>query len=164
MISYINEQHILSKHQFGFQKNYSTEHAIIELSDKITKAIDQGEYSIGIFLNLSKAFDTVNHQILLTKLEHYGIRGLCLKWFESYLHGRTQIVKFGAHRSNKMFLTTRVPQGSILVHYFFFYISMTLKTVVTYYPLLFMPTIQVLFSLTSVYKHLRILYKRKLIK
>ena len=57
---------------------------------------------------------TVNHQILLNKLEHYGIRGLCLKWFESYLYGRTQIVKFGNHRSNKVSLTTGVPQGSIL--------------------------------------------------
>ena len=62
----------------------------------------------------SKAFDTVYHQILLNKLEHYGIRGLCLKWFESYLHGRTQIVKFGDHRSNKMSLSTGVPQGPIL--------------------------------------------------
>ena len=69
---------------------------------------------IGIFLDLSKAFDTVNHQILLNELEHYGIRGLCLKWLESYLHGRTQIVKFGDHRSNKMSLTTGVPQGPIL--------------------------------------------------
>ena len=100
MISLINKQHILSKHQFGFRKNRSTDHA-----NSITKAIDEGKYTIGIFLHLSKAFDTVNHQILLNKLEHYGIRGLCLKWFESYL---------GDHRSNKMSLTTRVPQGSIL--------------------------------------------------
>ena len=105
MISLINKQRILSKHQFGFRKNHSTDHAIIELTDSITKAIDEGKYTIGIFLDLSKAFDTVNHQILLNKLEHYVIRGLCLKWFESYL---------GDHRSNKMSLTTGVPQGSIL--------------------------------------------------
>ena len=114
LISFINKQRILSKHQFGFRKNHSTDHAIIELSDNITKAMDEDKYTIGIFLDLSKAFDTVNHQILLNKLEHYGIRGLCLKWFESDLHGRTQIVKFGDHRSNKMSLTTGVPQGSIL--------------------------------------------------
>ena len=114
LISFINKHLILSKHQFGSRKNHSTDHAIIELTDNITKAMDEGKYTIGIFLDLSKAFDTVNHQILLNKLEHYGIRGLCLKWFESYLHGRTQIVKFGDHRSNKMSLTTGVPQGSIL--------------------------------------------------
>ena len=95
-------------------KNRSTEHAIIELTDKISKAIDDGKYTIGIFLDLSKAFDTVNHDILLKKLEHYGIRGNCLKWFESYLHERMQIVKFGHHKSNKLIISTGVPQGSIL--------------------------------------------------
>ena len=87
---------------------------IIQLPDNITKAMDEGKYMISIFLDLSKAFDTVKHQILLNKLEHYGIRGLCLKWFESYLHGRTQIVRFGDHRSNKISLTTGVDQGPIL--------------------------------------------------
>jgi retron-type reverse transcriptase len=74
LISYIEKHNILSKHQYGFRKNRSTEHAIIELTDKISKAIDDGKYTIGIFLDLSKAFDTVNHDILLKKLEHYGIR------------------------------------------------------------------------------------------
>ena len=78
LISYIEKQNILSKHQYGFRKDRSTEHAIIELTDKISKAIDEGKYTIGIFLDLSKAFDTVNHEILLKKLEHYGIRGNCL--------------------------------------------------------------------------------------
>ena len=73
------------------EKNHSTDHAIIELTDNITKAMDEGKYMIGIFLDLSKEFDTVNHQILLNTLKHYGIRGLCLKWFESYLHGSTQL-------------------------------------------------------------------------
>ena len=100
LISYIENHNILSKHQYGFRKNRSTEHAIIELTDKISKAIDDGKYTIGIFLDLSKAFDTVNHDILLKKLEHYGIRGNCLKCFESYLHERMQIVKFGHHKSN----------------------------------------------------------------
>jgi retron-type reverse transcriptase len=92
LISYIEKHNILSKHQYGFRKDRSTEHAIIELTDKISKAIDEGKYTIGIFLGLSKAFDTVNHEILLKKLEHYGIRGNCLKWFENYLHERTQIL------------------------------------------------------------------------
>ena len=114
LISYIEKQNILSKHQYGFRKDRSTEHAIIELTDKISKAIDEGKYTIGIFLDLSKAFDTVNHEILLKKLEHYGIRGNCLKWFENYLHERTQILKFRDHKSSKMTISSGVPQCSIL--------------------------------------------------
>ena len=61
------------------------QHAILELSDKISKAIDKGEYTIGVLLDLSKAFDTVNNGILLKKLQHYGIRGICLQRFTNYL-------------------------------------------------------------------------------
>jgi retron-type reverse transcriptase len=114
LISYIEKHNILSKHHYGFRKDRSTEHAIIELTDKISKAIDEGKYTIGIFLGLSKAFDTVNHEILLKKLEHYGIRGNCLQWFENYLHERTQILKFRDHKSSKMTISSGVPQGSIL--------------------------------------------------
>ena len=64
LISYIEKKQILSKLQYGFRKNRSTEHAIIELTDKISKAIDEGKFTIGIFLDLSKAFDTVNHEII----------------------------------------------------------------------------------------------------
>jgi retron-type reverse transcriptase len=65
--SYIEKKQILSKHQCGFRKNRSTEHAIIELTDKISKAIDDGKFTIGIFLDLAKAFDTVNHEIFFKK-------------------------------------------------------------------------------------------------
>jgi retron-type reverse transcriptase len=61
----IDKNKILSKHQYGFRKNRSTEHAIIDFVDKITKAIDKGKYSVGIFLDLSKAFDIINHRILI---------------------------------------------------------------------------------------------------
>ena len=94
LIKFIDANEILSKHQYGFRKNRSTEHAIIEITDKISKAIDEGKYTIGIFLDLSKSFDTVNHEILIKKLEHYGIRGLCIEWFKSYLKERKQIVNF----------------------------------------------------------------------
>lgn len=104
---------VLSNHQYGFRKNRSTEHAVVELTDKISKAINEGKYTIGIFLDLSKAFDTVNHEILLKKLQH-GIRGVSQKWFRSCLNERKQIVKYNQYRSNEMTITTGVPQGSIL--------------------------------------------------
>ena len=68
----------------------------MELVTKISQAIDNNEYTIGVFLDLSKAFDTVNHDILLHKLEHYGIRGVALNWFQNYLSNRKQIVKYNS--------------------------------------------------------------------
>ena len=70
--------------------------------------------SVGIFLDLSKAFDTINHKILIRKLEHYGIRGVVRKWFENYLTNRKQSVKFGEIQSEEMSITSGVPQGSVL--------------------------------------------------
>ena len=94
LIKFIENNKILTKHQYGFRDNRSTELAIIELTDRITKAIDKGEYTMGIFLDLSKAFDTINHKILIEKLEHYCIQGLAQHWFENYLTNRKQIVKY----------------------------------------------------------------------
>ena len=88
--------------------------AIIELIDKITKGIDEGKYTLGVFLDLSKAFDTLDHRILTKKLEHYGIRGTCLKWFKSYLENRKQIVKFNKIKSDEMIIKSGVPQGFII--------------------------------------------------
>ncbi len=70
---FIDKNNILSKHQYSFRQNRSTEHAIIYFVDKITAALDQGKFTVGIFLDLSKAFDTINHNILIRKLDHYGI-------------------------------------------------------------------------------------------
>ena len=82
----------------------------------ITKAIENNEFTVGIFLNLhvSKAFDTVNHDILLRKLYFYGIRGSCHAWIKHYLSNRKQIVKYNQIRSSKSLITCGVPQGSVL--------------------------------------------------
>ena len=81
-------------HQYGFSENrFCTELAIIELTNRLTKAINNGEFTVSIFLNLSKAFDTNNHRILKHKLVHYGIRGITKLWFQDYLRNRKQVVK-----------------------------------------------------------------------
>ena len=81
---------ILYSKQFGFRKNNSTMNALIKITEKIKESIDKGKYGCGIFIDLRKAFDTVNHDILLLKMEHYGVRGSTLQWFKSYLHERKQ--------------------------------------------------------------------------
>ncbi len=73
LINHIEKNKILTQNQYGFRENRYTELAIIELVDKITRAIDKAEYTIGIFLDLSKASDTINHKILIQKLEHYMV-------------------------------------------------------------------------------------------
>ena len=87
---------------------------IIELVDKITSAIENNEYTIDIFLDLSKAFDTVDHEILISKLEHYGIRGTPLSWFKNYLTKRQQIVKCNNVLSKPNTIRCGVPHGSVL--------------------------------------------------
>ena len=95
------------------EKNHSTNFALIDLV-KITKALDNREFAVGVFLGLSKAFDTVNHSLLLQKLEHYGVRGIALKWFENYITKRYQCVKYNNEVSQKKETCCGVPQGSIL--------------------------------------------------
>jgi hypothetical protein len=82
--------------------------------DYNVSAMESGEYVIGIFLDFNKAFDTVNHQILLNKLFHYGIRGTALKWFTSYLSGRKQFISFDGAKSSESTLVCGVHQGLIL--------------------------------------------------
>ena len=110
----LTEHNILAMNQFGFRKNYSTFLALMDLVDNISKNIDEGNYSIGIFLDLSKAFDMIDHIILLDKLCRYGIRGVTLNWFKHYLNDRKQFVSYNNTTSVSMKVTGGVPQGSIL--------------------------------------------------
>ena len=111
---YLEKNKIIYEHQFGFQKNRSTTLAVLDLHARITKALDNGNFAASVFLNFAKAFDTVNHKILLSKLENYGIRDPVNNWFKSYLTNRHQIVKIGDTLSDKMHISCGVPQGSIL--------------------------------------------------
>ena len=92
LYNFLVEKNILHQKQFGFQNAHSTEHAILQLVNQITEAFSQGEYTLGIFIDLSKAFDTVNRNILLEKLKSYGIQSENLKWFRSYLSNRKQFI------------------------------------------------------------------------
>ena len=78
--------------QFGFRKKHSTNHALIDITETIRQALDNKKFACGDFVDLQKAFDTVNHDILIDKLEHYGIRGTANNWFASYLKNRSQFV------------------------------------------------------------------------
>ena len=100
--------------QFGFRKKHSTQHTLISMTETIKKSIDNGKFGCGSFIDLNKAFNTVNHTILLKKLEHYGIRGIPLKWFESYLLNRKQYVSINGYSSEELTLRHGVPQGSVL--------------------------------------------------
>ena len=99
LASFLEKNEILFHGQFGFRSNHSTNHAILLITDKIQKTIERKIYSCGIFLDLSKAFDTVNHDILLKKLENCGTRGIAKQWFCSYLSNRKQFVSLGTIKS-----------------------------------------------------------------
>jgi retron-type reverse transcriptase len=114
LLDFIQRKAILFDNQFGFRAKHSTDFAVLSIIDKIQKAIDERDFSCGIFLDLSKAFDTVNHEILIKKLEHYGIRGVAKHWFESYLRGRYQTVTVNNTKSSTNIISCGVPQGSVL--------------------------------------------------
>ena len=114
LLAYLNENNILNPSQYGFRTGHSTLHALITASENVYKALDQNHYTLGIFLDFSKAFDTVNHDILLSKLKHYGINNTMHKLFSSYLSNRFQYVSYGNINSTLLPVNTGVPQGSVL--------------------------------------------------
>ena len=114
LYTFRNNKNIIYDLQFGFRQQYSTSHALINITENIRKSLDDGNIGCGVFVDLQKAFDTVDHQILLAKLNHYGIRGVSNNWFKSYLSNRSQYVSIKGYESSLAVLNCVVPQGSVL--------------------------------------------------
>ena len=114
LYSFLEQHNCLFNYQFGFRNHHSTNHALISITEKIRKALDDGKYASGVFLDFQKAFDTVNHNILLSKLEHYGIRGIPLNFLKTYLQNRQQYVSINNSSSDILTIENGVPQGSVL--------------------------------------------------
>ena len=114
IILYLNKYNILSDSQYGFRPGRSTELALIDVINKLNIAAENNKFSIGIFLDLSKAFDTIDHSILLEKMNSYGFKGISYNWIKSYLSNRKQFTMFKDKTSDQLTVKCGVPQGSIL--------------------------------------------------
>ena len=114
MVNFIEDYNILSNTQFGFRKNMGTETALIHYIDKLQNALNDGKYSISIFMDLSRAFDVIDHKILETKLEHYGFRGKFLEFLINYVKDRKYFVYVNGNSSKTELVNIGVPQGSTL--------------------------------------------------
>ena len=112
LTSYIDKHDLLNSSQYGFRKGHSTQHAI--LVNDIQSNINQRLLSCGVFIDLKKAFNTIDHDVLLDKLNHYGFRGIINSWFSSYLKNRTQTTQVDCHISDKAVVGCGIPQGSVL--------------------------------------------------
>ena len=116
IIDYIERNEILYKHQYGFRKGHSSIHPIIQFLNKVADVNNKlnPELTMGIYIDLRKAFDTISHNILVNKLNKYGIRGIANKWIQNYLTNRTQFVNYADTKSSTENITCGIPQGSIL--------------------------------------------------
>ena len=114
LYAFLDYNNIIYDLQFGFRQQYSTSHALINITENIRKALEDGNIGCGVFVDLQKAFDTVDHQILLAKLNHYGIRGVSNDWFKSYLSIHNQYVSINGYESGVAAINCSVPQGSVL--------------------------------------------------
>ena len=114
MKCFIDKTNILCPSQYGFRHGHSTEHAILDIVNAIQSNMDKGSFSCGVFIDLKKAFDTVDHNILLKKLDFYGFRGMIQDWFESYLRERTQVTIVGQNTSKKMNIRNIIVLGPLL--------------------------------------------------
>ena len=119
LLSFLEKHSIITSSQYGFLKGKNTCHALLDLTEFIYKNLDEKNHVHSVFVDLRKAFDTVNHNILLVKLERYGVRGVGLEWCRDYLTNRKQYVSYAGAKSELRHMSIGVPQGSILGPLFF---------------------------------------------
>ena len=111
---FLGKYDLLYKHQYGFREKHSTKLSLISLINQLIQFQDEGRVTVGVFVDFAKAFDTINHNILLGKLENYGVRGTQLNWFHDYLSDRRQFVHHNGSTSPMSLIKCGVPQGSVL--------------------------------------------------
>ena len=164
LLNFLMNHKLLYEYQFGFRQNHSVYMSLIILVDKIITSLNNGDYTIGLFLDFKKAFDTRNHDILINKLEMYGIRGTANKWIESYLTDRYQYVEYDRVSSSKMKIICGVPQGSILGPLLFLiYINDLGKISTKFFTLMFADDTSIFISGCDLYmmeKHLMMKWKK----
>ncbi len=112
--SFLVKKLLLFDSQFGFRYNHSTSDAVLEFIGRVIKGFEKNENTMAVFIDLSKAFDSIQHSTLLCKLKNFGIRGRAYKWFESYLSNRKMYVKYKGNKSELKHMEYGVPQGSVL--------------------------------------------------
>ena len=116
MFGFLNKNNVLYAHQYGFRSKHDTTQPIIQFLDRIYEGLNKSdpEFTLGVFIDLKKAFDTINFSVLLKKMSHYGFRGISNKWFENYLTNRTQYVSVNNYESTLKTVNCGIPQGSVL--------------------------------------------------
>ena len=114
LYTFLKSNNIIYNLQFGFRQQYSTSHALINITENIRKTLDGGNAGCRVFVDLQEVFDIVDHQVLLAKLNHNGIHGVSNDWFKSYLSNRNQYVSISDIDSGFAVINCGVPQGSVL--------------------------------------------------
>ena len=128
--AFVTKHDLLCSSQHGFRESYTTEHALLDIVNKIQTNMDAKLFSRGIFIDFKKGLDTVDHEILLHKLSHYGIRGIVNNRSRSYLSGRCQATQAGRKISKKQKVVCGVPKAWFSGHYYSYCISMISKPLI----------------------------------